>query len=172
MKIKNYKVKCPDCCGSGYDSFREDGVSFSEGCRKCGGDGDEIYDKRKMKKGSGFISVKFEVLKDKCEYCGGKGKLDCTTIEHGRGIFGEYRKKKSFRSKCEYCLGDGKQLVAFFRSHCSSCGGSGKQSFWKKGLFGTEYKKQKVCNKCSGKGRVDEKSSRVYKDDLSSILEY
>ncbi|MEL6723197.1 MAG: hypothetical protein AAFP10_08300 [Pseudomonadota bacterium] len=166
MTIKQLRVTCPRCNGSGYVS----GYDYStDGCSACGGSGSD-FEPKKMKKGRGEIYVKFEVLKDKCEYCAGSGKLDCTTIEHGTGFFGDYRKEKQFRAKCNYCQGIGKQLIAIYRSKCDSCGGSGKQYYWKKGLFGTEYKKHKTCNKCSGSGKIDKSEGHVFKGKLSSIL--
>lgn len=173
MRTKKIKVTCPKCHGSGYTTaqYGANEPETTEGCRKCGGSGDD-YNSRKMRKGTGQLTVKFEILKNKCEYCAGSGKLDCTTVEHGTGFFGEYRKEKSFRKKCDYCLGEGRQLIAFFRSRCPDCGGCGKEYYWQKGLFGNEYKKERRCRTCSGKGRVEEKSSHIFKDDLSSFWEY
>ncbi len=163
MSIKKLRVTCPRCNGGGSVSSYD---YSTDGCSACGGSGSDS----KMKKGSGYIHVKFEVLKDKCEYCAGSGKLDCTTVEHGTGFFGEYRKKRSFRAKCDYCEGVGKQLIAIYRSQCDDCGGSGKQYYWSKGLFGNEYKKHKTCKKCSGSGKVDKSEGHIFKGDLSSIL--
>ena len=170
MKTKKLKITCPNCRGSGYDSFREDGVSFKSGCTKCGGAGDEIYNKKKFVSGSGYIQVKFEVLNNDCEYCAGKGKVQCESVEYGKGFFGEYRKTRNYKAKCDNCLGLGKQLIAYYKTTCSNCSGSGKTSYWKKGLFGTDYKKTKACHICSGEGKLEEKSSSVFNGSLSSIL--
>lgn len=158
MKIKKFKLDCSGCGGSGYGSFTEDGFDYKEGCKECGGDGDEIYNKRKFSKGRGYIYEKFEILKDECEHCEGSGKVERETVKHGKGIFGEYRKVKRHKEPCEHCLGEGRKLIRFFKAECPDCEGTGKVEYWGKGLFGKEYKKYKKCPKCLGDGEVDKKS--------------
>lgn len=169
MLIKILKVTCPSCRGSGY--YRSIGFDFDEGCSTCGGSGDE-YERRKMKNGNGYIYVRFEVLKEECLRCGGTGRIEGTRTTHASGFFGEYRKTTRFTDTCNYCLGEGRQLIAFYRSQCPECGGSGKISYWEKSFFGTEYKKYKRGKNCAGSGEVLKKDTRVFKDDLSSILKY
>ena len=162
MTTRKFKITCPRCDGDGYDVDDESGIK--EGCRTCGGDGDTHS--RDFKKGRGHIKVRFEILKDKCKQCAGSGRLDCTTVERGRGFFGEYRKTRRHKAQCDYCLGEGRQLLAFSKSQCSRCCGDGENDYWRKGLFGMEYKRTKKCGKCAGKGWVEEKSSHVFKGDL------
>ena len=169
MSIKKLRVTCPECGGNGTVPSCYDYVM--DGCSACGGSS-FFSSVRKMKKGSGYVYVKFEVLKDKCEYCDGSGKLDYTSVEYGTGFFGEYRKKRSFRAKCDYCEGVGKQLIVIYRSKCDDCGGSGKQYYWSKGLFGNEYRRHKTCKKCSGSGGVDEYAGDIFEGELSSICIY
>ena len=146
-------------------------LPWDEGCHRCGGSGHNQYS-RSLRRGTGYIYVRFEVQNEKCEQCGGAGKLDCTTVEYGKGFFGEYRRERRHKETCAHCLGEGKKLIVICRSKCGSCGGSGKIYYWKKGLFGSEYKRNRTCGKCSGSGRVDEKLSHIFEGNLSSILEY
>ena len=158
MKLKKFKIECSSCDGSGYDSFIEEGFTYKEGCKKCGGDGDALHQKRSFRKGRGYIVEKLEVLDEHCEHCEGVGKIELETFEHGKGLFGkEYRKVKRHKEMCEHCLGEGQKLAVFYRADCPDCEGTGKEAFWRKGLFGKEYKKYKTCPKCTGSGEIDKK---------------
>jgi len=163
MGIKTIRIECPDCHGNGYTEETEH-FGMIKGCVMCGGSEDSHYDYEKIHKGKGYIKVKFEVLKEKCEYCAGTGKVECETIEYGTGFFGEYRKIRHFKKTCRYCLGERRQLIQIFKSQCPNCKESGRYYYWQKGLFGNEYKKEKMCETCSGKGCVDKKSGYIYSD--------
>lgn len=159
MKLKKFKIECSTCSGSGYGSFVEDGFSYKNGCQECGGNGDELHHKRRLKKGRGYNNVKLEVLDEACTHCDGEGEIEHETFIHKKGLFRESRKVKRHYEECPQCLGGGLRLAVLSRADCPDCEGSGKQAFWGKGLFGKEYKKFKTCQKCLGAGEIDKKSS-------------
>ena len=159
MKIKNFKIECPNCNGNGYGSFVEEGFNYKSGCKSCGGDGDQLHQKRNFLQGRGFIIKKLEVLDEECEHCEGVGKIELETFTHKKGLFGEYRKVKRHKEKCPQCLGQGQRLAIISKVECPDCEGTGKETFWGKGLFGKEYKKYKTCQKCLGDGEIEKKSS-------------
>ena len=88
--------------------------------------------------------------------------MDWQSVEQGTGFFGEYKKTKRFKKDCHSCLGTGKELFEIFITKCPNCEGMGKNSYWKKGFFGTEYKKYKTCKTCSGNKFIEEKASYVF----------
>lgn len=157
MKIKKFKIICSSCQGTGYNCFEEDGFKYQSGCRDCGGDGDELYQKKYFQAGQGFTIQKLEILEEDCEHCSGSGKIIIESFKHGKGLFGEYRKVKRHKQQCEHCLGVGKQLAAHVDAQCPDCEGSGKIAYWGKGLFRKEYKKYKTCDKCLGTGEIDKR---------------
>jgi len=163
MKTKILKIKCPECGGKGEYTDRDyDHIITVFGCETCGGGGAEAYGD--LKKGTGYVRKKFDVLNEKCQVCNGEGKNTYIETSYGNGFFGKYCKERKFKEECYACGGTGKKLVEIYQNKCMRCNGKGKETYWEKSFFrsSVSYERKKTCSKCSGSGVCEERASFIY----------